>query len=173
MIDVEVLRRGPWESVVRPRIFPADYQVRYALDEKLDDARRVAEHTRLLINKPRRASEFPLFKIDAGKTVSIGGEVSSYPKQRVQEIGLAVMKELGLNTDIRGTYYDAQGRARIGIENIFDGTYIETFSYPSQTIPGLNFLRRRHYYHDNGESISVEWSAQAFPKPFSAHFRRR
>jgi len=171
MINVEALKNGPHESVARPRVFMADYHVRIALDRVLDEARRVAEHTHFLRKDSRLASKFPLFMIDAGELVSVGGELSLYPKQRVQTIGLAVMRDLGFNPDIVEPHRDAQGRAQQSFENLFDGTSLETFSYPSQTIPGLNFLRRRHYYN-NGASISVEWSAQAFPKPFSSHFHR-
>ena len=169
MIDVETLRRGPQELVDHHPVF-TDRQVQVALRTSLSAAREVTERIAGIRSYP--ACNFPLFSIEAGELVFIGHGAVKYQKGKLQETGFEALRRFGMDPDITEPYRDRHGRVRESIEEIFDGTVNETLSYPSQTIPGLSFLRSRQYYPNTGETINVAWYAQASPKPFSAHFRR-
>lgn len=77
---------------------------------------------------------------------------------RLQDIALQVMTDYGFDPSIAEPEYTTEeGWSTDGSLHRADGTSIEVLNYPSQTIPGLTFQRKREFTTETGDSFHVSW----------------
>ena len=155
----EMLRQADIEARLP---VPTDQQVQDNLSSKIDVIRRSVE----LPIRMGYTDEYirSLFSITAEKYVCLKGMdwrkgyIWRVESDRLQQLGIGVMKEYGLDeTNSRPEYCNGSW-TKGGIIDDRDGTSREMRLYPSQTIDGLAFERVKKFVNTTGEVLSVEWS---------------
>lgn len=86
------------------------------------------------------------------------GKIGRVESNRLQALGLEVMKGYGFDENSSMPEYQNRGWIQDGTIDDRDGTSREFRIYPSKTINGLAFERVKKYGTATGEVISVSWS---------------
>ncbi|MCL5970359.1 MAG: hypothetical protein M1450_02585 [Patescibacteria group bacterium] len=173
MINPETLRKGPPQREEAPLAVLTDQEVRGILDLQLGEARWRTEQIVSLLGTPLGSTKiYNIFSMSAEEPMSTvyngSNKVGLCERGKFQEIAFEAMTRYGLNPNVSQPHYESWGPSSwVDYPN---GTSREILKYPSQTIPRLDFIRWRDFYTETGETIYVNWYAEAYKKPFSAHF---
>ena len=101
-----------------------------------------------------KAEEFSFLRRDSIYPERVGRVESD----RLQRLGLEVMKEYGLDEKVSRPPYHDRGWTKDGVIDDRNGNSREMMLYPSQTIDGLAFVRTREFIKATGQTLSVGWS---------------
>lgn len=107
-------------------------------------------------NRSRTPRASVLFEIIGGNhdaVIETGRGRAWMEAEATQEIAFDVMKMFGFDEKEVATSMGSTGV----FARVEDGTVSESLEYPSQSTPGLIFVRHRSYYGDSGQTFHVRW----------------
>jgi len=156
----------------------------YTDQQAIDNLRSRIEIVRKNIEKPSRIGLPPsrmkvLFSFTAEEYAYLegmnwrDGKIGRVETDRLQTLGLGVMKEYGFDEKISQSGCHEIHWPKDGITDNQDGTSEEMRLYPSQTINGLTFERVKKFSTDEGKVLSVSWSVLDNAPLFSTNLGKK
>lgn len=175
MIDPEHLRPGP-NQPPKPSILTEE-QVKSLLTANIVAAIKTTEETAGFAESLwTRTTSLDLFEMIARKkrspVFSDDIAVGLFETGRLQEIAFQVMSQYGFDAKRSKPMYTSGGFNSQGSSPCNDGTSEQLLIFPSQTIPGLSFIRDLDFYTEIDTPINVKWSVEGTKRPFRDRLRR-
>lgn len=170
MITAERLTRGPQPPQEKAKR-PEDQDIRQVLEQRINTAIRRAQEQLMVLQETgpggnglltvasHQHPTIELFTVSGDKSYA-NLEGWLVENARLQELGLAVMRDHGLDTSQGESYFTDKP---LGVYNTGTNTSAQVLAFPSQNNPSLSFVRTTKYYTNSGQTFGLSWRVEVDP----------